>query len=68
MVLKECDCIGHRDIARGSVVQVVQEKRDLVLFEICQQIDDAVDGGTRPVVAFGRHRGCMWWDVLVVVY
>jgi hypothetical protein len=37
------------------VVQVVQENRDLALFEIRQQIDDSVDGRTRPMMAFGMH-------------
>lgn len=39
------------------MVQIVEEKGDLGVFEICQQIDDPVDGRTRPVVAFGRHGG-----------
>jgi hypothetical protein len=38
------------------VVQVVQENRDLALFEIRQQIDDSVDGRTRPMMPFGMHR------------
>jgi hypothetical protein len=63
MLLEKCNCIRHRDIARGGVVQVVQEEGDLGLFEICQQIDDTVDGRTRAVMAFGRHGGCgMHWQ------
>jgi hypothetical protein len=65
MVLEECNCICHGHIARGGVVQVVEEIRDLVVFEIRQQINNAVDGRTRPGVgagvAFGRHRG--WWCI-----
>jgi hypothetical protein len=57
MVLEEGDCICHRDVARGGVVQVVEEDGNLGLFEICQQIDDTVDGRARPVVAFGWHCG-----------
>jgi hypothetical protein len=56
MPLKEGDCIRHGDIARGGVVQVVQENRDLALFEIRQQVNDSVDGRTGPMVAFGMHR------------
>jgi hypothetical protein len=37
------------------VVQVIEEEANLVVFEICQQINDPVDRGTRPLVAFGRH-------------
>jgi hypothetical protein len=56
-MLKEGDCFGHRDIARGGVVEIVEEKGDLLVFEVCQQIDDLVDRRTRPVVCFGRHGG-----------
>ncbi len=67
MVLEKGDCIGNGDIARGSVVQIVEEEGDLGVFKICQQIDDPVDGRTRPVMAFGRHSDdggderMVWW-------
>jgi hypothetical protein len=57
MVLEKGNCIRYSDIARGGVVQVIEEEANLVVFEICQQINDPVDRGTRPLVAFGRHRG-----------
>ena len=57
MVLEKGNCIRYSDIARGGVVQVIEEEANLVVFKICQQINDPVDGGTRPLVAFGRHRG-----------
>jgi hypothetical protein len=43
MVLKKGNRIGHSDIARGGVVQVIEEDADLVFFKICQQINDSVD-------------------------
>jgi len=57
MVLEKGNCIRYSDIARGGVVQVIEEEANLVVFKICQQINDPVDRGTRPLVAFGRHRG-----------
>jgi hypothetical protein len=57
MVVEKGNCIRHSDVARGGVVQVIEEDADLGVFKICQQINDPVDGGTRPLVAFGRHRG-----------
>jgi hypothetical protein len=60
VVLEEGNCIGHGYIARSGVVQVVEENGDLLVFEIRQQINNAVDGRTRPGVAagvaFGMHR------------
>jgi len=57
MVLEEGNRLVDGNIARGCVVQVVQEDGDLGVLEIRQQINDPVDRGTRPLMAFGRHCG-----------
>ena len=44
MMLEKGDRIRYGDIARGGVVQVIEEEADLVVFKICQQINDPVDG------------------------
>lgn len=44
MMVKQGNGIRHGYVARGGVVEVVQKMGDLGLFEVCQQIDDPVDG------------------------
>jgi hypothetical protein len=43
MVFKQSNCFRYWHIARRGVVQVVQEKRDLGVFELPEQLEDAVN-------------------------
>ena len=54
---EEVNGLGDGDIARGGMVEVVQEQRDLCLFEIGQQVEDSVYRGMRLAAGVGRHLG-----------
>lgn len=54
---EEVNGLGNGDVARGGVVEVVQEQRDLCIFEIGQQVEDSVYRGMRLAAGVGRHLG-----------